>query len=199
MLELCGLGCRRGGRLLFSDLSCVVSAGQVLQVVGPNGSGKTSLLRIISGLLRPSAGRARWDNHAPVPPGELLYIGHATGVKSELSALENLRLDGALHGAQTTPATALAAMGIATLAHLPVRTLSAGQQRLVGLARMCTRVASLWLLDEPYALLDRAARVRVRTCIEAHCQTGGIAVLALHDPAALDVPVIHRRALPLRP
>lgn len=199
MLELCGLGCYRGGRLLFSNLSSVVSAGQALQVVGPNGSGKTSLLRIVAGLLRPQAGQVRWDNRTPVPLGELLYIGHAAGLKEELNPLENLQLDCALYGGKITPMAALEAMGVAAFARLPASTLSAGQRRLVGLARLCTRVVPLWLLDEPYALLDLAARARVRACIETHCQAGGIAVLALHEPVPLNVPVIHRCALPLHP
>lgn len=199
MLELCALGCYRGRRLLFSNLSGVVSAGQALQVVGPNGSGKTSLLRIVSGLLRPQAGRVRWDNCTPVPLGELLYIGHTAGLKAELSPLENLQLDCALHGEKNTPIVALEAMGITAFASLPVSTLSAGQRRLAGLARVCIRTVPLWLLDEPYALLDQAARARVRACVETHCQAGGIAVLALHEPMPLNVSVIHRCVLPQHP
>lgn len=195
MLELSGLCCRRGGRLLFRDLSCLVSAGQALQVLGPNGSGKTSLLRAIGGLLRPAGGQVRWDR-APVPPGASLYVGHAAGLKGALSPLENLRLEHALNGAPGAPvAAALDEVGLTSYMHVPVCALSAGQRRLAGLARLRTRRARLWLLDEPCALLDGAARTLVMGWVEAHCRAGGIAVLALHDPAALDLPVIHRRAL----
>ena len=164
----------------------MVSAGQLLQVCGPNGSGKSSLLRIICGLLRPQGGQVRW-NRCPPEPGALLYMGHKSGMKSALSALENLRLDCALGETSRPPEEALYSLGLQGHLHSPVRTLSAGQQRLVGLARLYMRDAALWLLDEPFTLLDVHGRKRVRTLIESHCAGGGVAVLALHEPMQLQV------------
>ena len=203
MLEADRLECARGDRTLFRGLSFSVAPTQMLHLAGANGSGKTSLLRILCGLLSPVHGEVRW-NGQPIASlreeyaARLLYIGHANALKDELTALENLEIGGTLAGRECTPKAALDALdelGVGRCAHLPVRALSQGQRRRVSLARLALRsmgagkenAASLWILDEPFAALDTAAVAHLEHLILRHVTAGGMPVLTTHQPLGVAV------------
>jgi heme exporter protein A len=193
MLAVTDLACFRGDRLLFTGLNLSVQAGRALQVRGPNGCGKTTLLRILCGLTRPEAGAIRWRGRLLVAHDadylrDLRYIGHSDGVKLVLTPRENLRIAMALESGADEAALeeALACLGLADFMDVPCRTLSAGQRRRVGLARLTLGNPRLWLLDEPFTALDNAATDTVRALVEAHLDRGGCAVLTSHQPLRLD-------------
>ncbi len=193
LLAATGLACFRGDRLLFRDLSLRVNAGQALQVRGPNGCGKTTLLRILCGLTLPEDGTIRWRgrvlrSHDPDYLRELRYIGHSDGVKLALSPRENLAIAMALGSGADEAAleAALARFDLTDFMDVPCRTLSAGQRRRVGLARLTLGGARLWLLDEPFTALDTSGIDAVRALIEAHLDGGGCAVLTSHQAINLD-------------
>ncbi len=195
MLEADRLECTRGDRTLFRDLSFSLAPTQLLHLAGANGTGKTSLLRILCGLLSPAQGEVRWDGR-PIASvreeyaAQLLYVGHANAVKDELTALENLEIGTTLAGRSCTRAAALKALdefGVARCAHLPVRTLSQGQRRRVSLARLALGAGAesrvrLWILDEPLAALDTAAVAYLEDLIASHVNNGGMVVLTTHQP-----------------
>ncbi|MCD4863256.1 cytochrome c biogenesis heme-transporting ATPase CcmA [Pseudomonas sp. PLB05] len=178
LLDAVALRCERGGRLLFDDLSLGLAAGESLQIGGVNGSGKTSLLRILAGLLPADAGEVRRPAAA-----ELLWLGHAPGIAEGLTVLENLYSLANLWR-PTTPAAclaALAALGLADWADEPCRQLSAGQRRRVALARLhLPAPPRLWLLDEPFTALDAASCTQLEERLRAHCAAGGALVLTSH-------------------
>jgi heme exporter protein A len=185
-----GLACQRGERAVFADLAFSVAAGEVLLLRGANGSGKSSLLRCMAGLLVPAAGRLTWDDKpvaldADAHRGRLRYLGHQDAVKPALTVAENLALWQHLHGKHDRVfiGTALVRLGIDHLAGLPARLLSAGQRRRVALARLLAAPAPLWLLDEPTNALDDDGVRRFVAIVGAHCAGGGIVMLAAHgDP-----------------
>jgi len=193
MLEAINLGCVRGDRRLFEGVNFSLTPGTYLQLQGPNGSGKTSLLRIICGLLTQAEGEVRWQGANIRSLGEdyftaLTYLGHRNGVKDELSALENLRVSNALNGIEINNNKArevLRKMGIGGRESLPARLLSEGQRRRVALARLAVCNTSVWLLDEVLTSLDRAAIGLVRSLIEEHLSGGGIAIVATHQELGL--------------
>lgn len=193
LLAATDLACFRGDRLLFRDLNLSVDAGRALQVRGPNGCGKTTLLRILCGLTRPEGGAIRWRgrllrSHDPDYLRDLRYIGHSDGVKLVLSPRENLRIAMALEGGADEAAleSALARLGLVEFMDVACRTLSAGQRRRVALARLTLGDPHLWFLDEPFTALDRGATDAVRALIEAHLDRGGCAVLTSHQPIRID-------------
>lgn len=192
-LSATGLACFRGDRQLFRDLDLKVDPGQALQVRGPNGCGKTTLLRILCGLTRPEDGTIRWRgrvlrSHDPDYLRDLRYIGHNDGVKLVLTPRENLRIAMALDtGADEEELeSALARLDLAQFMDVPCRSLSAGQRRRVGLARLTLGGGRLWLLDEPFTALDIDGTGTVRALIEAHLDGGGCAVLTSHQPIGID-------------
>lgn len=194
MLEVSKLGCVRGDRRLFSGLDLSLSPGTFLQVTGPNGSGKTSLLRILCGLLTPAEGDIKWQGENIRSLGEdyftaVTYMGHRHGVKDELSAIENLRISNALNGIAITNEHAqsvLERMGLSGgRESLPARLLSEGQRRRVALARLLTCNTKLWLLDEVLTSLDKGAVALIRSLIEEHLAGGGIAIAATHQDLTL--------------
>ena len=195
MLELRGVACVRGDRTLFDQLDCQLPAGQLLRVRGANGAGKTSLLRMICGLLPAAKGQILWHGEPIRDQAEqfgraLVYIGHAAALKDDLSALENLRVACLLGGLRVSPAqagTALAAAGLPGRQHTPVRQLSQGQRRRVALARLVlARATPLWVLDEPFNALDTAAAAWLCGLLQSHLERDGVVVLTSHQDLALD-------------
>lgn len=194
VLEGHELECTRGDRVLFSGLDLWVEGGRGLYIAGENGSGKTSLLRILCGLLAPTAGRVTW-NGTPIAASrevfgnDLAYVGHVNGVKDDLTAAENLRFSAALAGRavdQTRITQALDTFDMASRAHLPTRVLSQGQKRRVALARLLLAAdAPLWILDEPFTALDVRGVAVLRGVIEAQLARGGIVVLTTHQDVGL--------------
>lgn len=189
MLSASDLSCVRGDRSLFAGIGFAVEAGEWLHVRGANGSGKTSLLRLLAGLSQPAHGEIRWDgkrvkDDTQAFRSELLYLGHHAAVKEELTALENLQLASELDGDALPRAEAEAALqrfGLKGREDLPVRFLSAGQKRRVLLARLVTRKAKLWVLDEPFTALDTRAVQLLGTLIGEHLEQGGMAVVTSHQ------------------
>ena len=193
-LQLDGLTCTRGSRQLYSDLSTNVSPGQLLRVRGANGAGKTSLLRMLCGLLLPTEGQVLWYGKPLAAQREklgryLVYLGHAAALKDELSPLENLLDACALGGHTPTMPAALAALQAAGLRgheRTPARHLSQGQRRRSALARLAlSHSAPLWILDEPFNALDLEANAWLTGLIEAHLKNAGIVVLTSHQ----DIPI----------
>ena len=193
LLEVNKLGCVRGDRRLFSGLDLSLAGGTYLQVTGPNGSGKTSLLRILCGLLAPAEGEIKWQGENIRSLAEdyftsVTYLGHRHGVKDELSAIENLRISNALNGIAISKERArevLTRIGLAGRESLPARLLSEGQRRRVALARLVTCGTKLWLLDEVMTSLDKGAVALIRSLIEEHLAGGGIAIVATHQDLAV--------------
>lgn len=193
MLSVNELTCSRGERALFRDVSFDLKPGTWLQVGGPNGVGKTTLLRTLVGLCAADAGSVFWRGE-PVATDvaayrrESIYLGHPAALKDDLTAVENLRMANALDGFPipvATATTALRRMGLQARSGLPARVLSAGQRRRTLLARLLVRPAKLWVLDEPFAALDGDAALEVTELLRAHVAGGGIAVLTSHQPVPL--------------
>ena len=187
MLTVQNLTCRRGGSLVFRDTSFAVKAGGFVLVTGANGSGKSSLLRLLAGLLPPHDGTILWQNQ-PVADdtdahrARTHYIGHLDAVKTGLTVTEMLEYWQNLRGLGATniPAS-LSAFGLTKLADRPIRRLSAGQKKRLSLTRLIHDTAPLWLLDEPTTALDNAGQDLLRTQIARHRAAGGIVVAASHD------------------
>lgn len=178
----------RGERLVFRDLSLRVPTGGALVLTGPNGSGKSTLLRLLAGLARPAAGRLLWDGADALADlaghgRRVVYLGHLDAVKPGLTVVENLRFAAAVSGRSVT--AALAAVGLAELAELPARMLSAGQKRRLALSRLVLSAAPVWLLDEPTLGLDGASIERFGELLSAHRSAGGMVVAATHVPLPL--------------
>ena len=194
------ISCVRGERQLFGAIDVEIGPGDALRLAGANGSGKTSLLRILCGLLAPDSGEVRWRGKAIARCRDsyhaaLLYIGHAGALKDDLLAWENLVFAQALAGqvlAETDARTALHTLGLGRAADVPARALSQGQRKRLALARLaCNAHSSLWLLDEPFSALDPAATGALCATIDAHLARGGMLVYTTHQ----DVALAPRRAL----
>jgi heme exporter protein A len=189
MLSVTQLSCIRGERELFAGLSFALDKGGWLHVTGDNGAGKTSLLRMLCGLSPPAGGEIRWNGENIGKLGEmyreeLVYLGHQTPLKDELSARENLQVSSILRGIGVTrdvAADALEKMGLAECADLPVRFLSQGQKRRIGLSSLLLDRARLWILDEPFAALDFAASGKLASLLAEHAASGGMTVLTGHQ------------------
>jgi heme exporter protein A len=184
-----GLACARGGRELFAGLSFELPPGTALQVRGSNGSGKSSLLRLLCGLLPPERGELQWDGMPSTSVDShygqsLAFMGHASGLCGELTARENLRFTAEVSAPATDAAAvddALQAFGIGDCAGQFARRLSQGQRQRVALARVLLARRPLWLLDEPCAALDDEGRALFRARLGEHLGAGGCAVIATHD------------------
>ena len=199
MLEARKLLCERDERVLFSDLSFQVNAGEWIQVTGGNGAGKTTLLRLLTGLSRPDAGEVCWQAQPLHRVRDsyhqnLLWIGHQPGIKTRLTALENLRF---FHqdGDSAKCLAALAQAGLAGYEDIPVNQLSAGQQRRVALARLWLTRATLWIIDEPFTAIDVNGVERLTQRMAQHTEEGGIVILTTHQPLNVATDRIRRIAL----
>lgn len=189
--EAAELACVRGGRPVFGGLGFGLESGGALVLHGPNGTGKSSLLRILAGLLRPAGGRLLW-NGAPVREdaeshrARLHYVGHLDALKPLMTPRETLGFFTANRGHQAAAEAALDRLGIADLAEVPGRYLSAGQKRRVALARLLASPARLWLLDEPTVTLDLDATARLEAMMAEHRASGGMVIVATHTSIALE-------------
>ena len=193
------LACRRGERLVFTGLSFRLPAGGALMLTGANGSGKTSLLRLLASLIEPAAGRLAWGaspiaGDVAAHRARLHYVGHQDGVKPGLTPRETLVFWAALRGQEVSwdapvLAAALAAFALDAVVDWPCRWLSAGQRRRLALARLLVTPAELWLLDEPFSALDEDNRARLEQALVAHRAAGGRAVIATHIPAEIGAAV----------
>jgi heme exporter protein A len=203
MLLANGLECVRGERRLFRDVGFELDPGTLLHVQGRNGSGKTSLLRMLCGLLAPEAGDIQWNGtsiHALAESyrGELFYLGHQNAIKDDLTPTENLLVSETLAEVPVTRASArdaLARLGLAGHEDLPTRVLSQGQKRRVALARLLSRERSrLWVLDEPFVALDPPAVTELTGIIADQLGGDGIVVYTTHQ----DVNIAARKRVELR-
>jgi heme exporter protein A len=182
------LSCQRGGRSIFEGLGFSVAGGEALLVTGRNGAGKSSLLRMIAGLLRIAGGTLSLAGSDPERSiGEQAhYLGHSDALKSALTVEENLAFWTAWLGGAGEPREALAAVALETLAELPAAYLSAGQKRRLSIARLVAVKRPLWLLDEPTSALDTASQAVLLDLMRAHLTGGGIIMAATHLPLGLD-------------
>lgn len=194
MLEVSNLACSRGDHRLFSGLRFSLHPGQIMQVQGENGSGKTSLLRTLCGFMMPDEGDISWNGVSIRELeeeyfAEILYLGHLNAIKDELSALENLRISAGLSGRQLDDREAIAALrrlGLKGRELLPAKVLSQGQRRRVALARLLVSDARLWVLDEPLAALDVAAVSMIQGVIAEHLAHQGMVIFTTHQPLLVE-------------
>jgi heme exporter protein A len=191
-VEANNLACVRGGRNVFRQVNFRVRAGEILVLEGPNGSGKTSALRILAGLLPQAEGTIRYqsDKGTEITDGEergkfVAWLGHHDGIKAQLSVAENAEFFAKLYGANQGHADAVERVGLTQAADLPAAYLSAGQRRRLALARLLLSHRPLWLLDEPTAALDKKGRALATQLANDHCANGGIAIVASHEPLGL--------------
>ncbi|CAB1244288.1 cytochrome c biogenesis heme-transporting ATPase CcmA [Vibrio cholerae] len=200
MLEVKNLTAIRDERILFESLSFEIHAGELVQIEGRNGTGKTTLLRIIAGLGECECGEILWQRSKIQSDREsyhqdLLFLGHQTGIKRELTALENLRFYLAVHQ-QTVDEhaifQALAKVGLAGREDVPVAQLSAGQQRRVALARLWLSKKPLWILDEPLTAIDKQGVSVLEALFLSHAQQGGIVILTTHQDMFADNPKLRK-------
>jgi len=199
MLSVHDLACVRGDRLLFKSLDIALNAGGLLYVLGDNGSGKSSLLKLLCGLLTPETGSVHWcgqniSREPEIYQSNLTYIGHLNGLKDDLSALENLSFSSGIAGKPVIASAGLAALqaiGIERYAHVSVSELSQGQKRRVALARLWLTASPLWILDEPFAALDAAAITTLTARLNQHLADGGMAVITSHQDVNINAKSTH--------
>ena len=190
--DLCLL---RGDRCLFQNLDFALTSGELLLVEGKNGCGKTSLLRAIAGLLEFESGQVDWNGQSVMSDhqgfrSDLVWLSHRVGFKGDLTLVENLSFE---TGLRATSAELLQPsidrLGLTPLTGLPFRSLSAGQQRRVALARMLMARAPLWMMDEPFTNLDTGGQQLVRELIAEHLAGNGLCIVASHQDIQLDAPI----------
>lgn len=194
MLEACKVTCSKRDRVLFEGLSLNVNAGELLYLRGPNGAGKTSLLRILTGLSAPDEGCVKFagqdiQQYSNDYYRQLLYLGHKSGTNGSLSALDNLAFWLAQHNVQQNQETlydTLAKVGLVGLEDVPVRYLSAGQQRRVALSRLWLKPARVWILDEPFTALDVKGVAMLESAMNAHVSNGGLVITTSHQLLSQD-------------
>ena len=185
----------RGERCLFKRLDFALNPGELLILEGLNGSGKTSLMRALAGLLEFETGDVTWDGVSVRKArqafhGSLVWMAHRVGLKADLTLVENLNFEASLRAQSTADLEqVMERLGISRLKRLPIRSLSAGQQRRVALARMLLSKAQLWLMDEPFTNLDRDGRKLVMKMVSEHLSSGGMCIMAAHQDVDVDATV----------
>lgn len=190
----------RGDRCLFQEVGFALNPGELLFVAGANGSGKTSLLRSIAGLLELESGEIHWNGVSVSRSRQrfrasLVWFAHRVGFKGDLTPVQNLRFEAGLRAFRSDAIKdALSRVGVEYGAELPMRSLSAGQQRRVGLARLILADAPLWMMDEPFTNLDTDGQALVKELITEHLSDGGICAMASHQAISIDAPT-HRIVL----
>ena len=194
-LRLESITCVRGDRTLFEELNLEIKPGSILRISGDNGSGKSSLLRILCGLLTPHAGKVFWGSD-PITEdrdqfhGELIYLGHIPALKADFSAIENLMSLALLGGQSISNEEAMNALreaGLDRQAHRFIRTLSQGQKQRIALSRLLLpQPKSIWILDEPFNALDRDANRALQNLLINHVNCGGIVALSSHQDLQID-------------
>lgn len=186
MLSCHAIRCVRGERFVFDGLGFSLKPGAALLLAGPNGSGKTSLLRIMAGLLTPEAGEVSWMSHPvyenPEYQENMVFIGHQNALKPELSVYDNIQFWAAMRGTEMLAPAAMQFFNLLDKADTPVGELSSGWQKRVALARLLATPALIWLLDEPTANLDAQGIEMLKGLIETRVKQGGIVVFSSHDP-----------------
>ncbi len=205
LLETRDLSCIRNDRQLFENLAIALEPGRMLVVEGPNGCGKTSLLRILTGLRMPDTGEVLWrgesiDRQAGDYYEQVNYVGHHDGVKNELSCVENLRLARAMGIPSTTDLDdILEQVNLYDYAEFDVASLSAGQKRRLALSRLLATESLLWILDEPFTSLDKDSMQLFGGHFERHLQQGGIIVMTSHHDISLPQQALTRLTLGAQP
>lgn len=203
MLEVSNLECIRGDRRLFTELEFSLRSGELLYLHGHNGSGKTTLLRTICGLIAPTDGEVRWNDRnirqqRDAFAADVVYIGHKNGIKDDLTGAENLRVACKLDGISISEKDAwqaLETIGLRGHEDLPTRVLSQGQKRRVSLARLLVNNSPLWVLDEPFTALDKAAVKLLQSVIREHVSAGGMVILTTHQEVELTTGQVKRLQL----
>lgn len=204
-LRLESITCIRGGKTLFEDLCLEIPPGTILRIAGDNGSGKSSLLRILCGLLPTYSGQVFWGDDLIQHDrdqfhSELVYLGHIPALKADLTAIENLvhlALLGGLSISMADASQALHQAGLASQANRSIRTLSQGQKQRIALARLrLPNPKALWILDEPFNALDQHANQALQSLLIQHVEQGGIVAISSHQPLTIDdSPRVMRLAL----
>jgi len=195
------LTCIRGDRILFEQLNFQINAGDIVQVEGPNGSGKTSLLRILCGLTAPFEGEVLFKQNLIGDNRELfhqnlLYIGHLPGVKGEMAAQENLEFNLSLHGLDAAQAEqTLSEVNLFGFEDSLASHLSAGQHRRISLARLFSSKSPVWILDEPFTAIDKNGVKRLEKLFSEHAQRGGCVILTTHQDLALPSDLVKKISL----
>ena len=192
-LEVSRLECIRQDIILFQNISFKLHSGDLLQIDGVNGSGKSSLLRILAGLMQQNAGEIIWQGKEISRcryeyQQKISYIGHSNGVKDGLTALENLQVMVALAGSMSEIplSNALDQLELTGMDTVPLSRMSAGQKRRVALTRLLVTKATIWLLDEPFTSLDASGKLFIERLITEHCARGGIIIFSTHQPMEIE-------------
>ena len=190
-LKINNLSCQRGYNLLFKNLSFELNSGEVLKISGPNGSGKTSLMKILAGLNSFETGSIEYDNikiNSEKYNLDFLYLGHLAALSPELSCLENLKYTAHLGNNNLNPdfSDALAKVGLEKFENELVGKLSAGQKKRIALSLLFITQSKVWLLDEPFSALDSQAIKIIESRIEEHCNSGGLCILTTHQDCNIE-------------